>query len=434
MRKFSFAFALLIALSIVVAACRPATPSPTPAQTAAPTEAGSSDPTGAPAGGDSEVEEVGFTCEPVKNLPDLRPIEQIGLPPVSDADHAIGPEDAALTLVEYSDFQCPYCALAAAEMDKLLEKYPDDIRVVFRHFPLNIHDKANLAAQASEAAARQDKFWEMHDAIFDAARQQTWQEMSLEEFETWLVEQAEEIGLDAEQFSVDLTNPEIVQQVEGAYQASLDLGLGGTPSFFFLYDDGVLFTPADQVPWDAQTVSAVLTLAELKGQQYSECPPTVIDANKEYTATVITEKGEFKIRLFPDVAPITVNSFVFLAQEDYFDGVTFHRVLPGFVAQTGDPSGTGFGGPGYRFRNEVDPEVIFDRAGLVAMANSGVDTNGSQFFITYDATAQLNGGFTIFGEVIEGMDVVESLTPRDPAQGEDLPEGDRIIDIVIEES
>ena len=109
-------------------------------------------------------------------------------------------------------------------------------------------------------------------------------------------------------------------------------------------------------------------------------------------------------------------------------------VLPGFVAQTGDPTGTGFGGPGYRFRNEVDPEVNFDRAGLVAMANSGADSNGSQFFITYDATAQLDGGFTIFGEVVEGMDVVESLTPRNPEEGDDLPDGDRITDVLIEEN
>ncbi|HZW04072.1 MAG TPA: peptidylprolyl isomerase [Anaerolineaceae bacterium] len=428
MPKFFSTFALLILLSLVLAACAPAaaTPTATPAPTAAPTTAdGASD---VPAG------DPNFTCEPVQMLPDLRTLEQVGLPPVTEADHAAGPEDAGLTLVEYSDFQCPYCALAAAEMDKLREQYPDDVRVVFRQFPLNIHDKANLAAQASEAAAAQDKFWEMHDAIFDAAREQTWQEMTVEAFETWLIEQAEVIGLDADQFAADLTAEETVQAVQTAYQGALEMGLGGTPSFFFLYEGKVLFTPADQVPWDAQTVRAIKTLVENQGNQYDECPPNVIEAGKDYTATVKTEKGDIKIRLFPDVAPLAVNSFVFLAQEDYFDGVTFHRVLPGFVAQTGDPTGTGMGSPGYRFRNEVDSEVTFDRAGLVAMANSGVDSNGSQFFITYAATSQLDGGFTIFGEVIEGMDVVESLTPRDPDKADDLPEGDRITDIVIEEN
>ena len=429
MRKVFLVSALLVVISIVAAACAPPAATPAVEPTAASTAT-----SGPAAGADTPaVEGVSFTCEPVQTLPDLRPIDQVGVPPVRDDDHTLGPEDARLTLIEYSDFQCPYCALAADEMKKLHEQHPDDVRVVFRQFPLNIHDKANLASQATEAAALQGKFWEMHDAIFEAALQQTWQQMSLEAFESWLIEQAEAIGLDGEQFSADLTSAETEQKVQDAYQAALNLGLGGTPSFFFLYDGQVLFTPMDQVPWDAQTVSAIMTLAEIRDQQYDECPPTVIDTDKDYTARVITEKGEFKIRLFPDVAPLAVNSFVFLAQEDYFDGVSFHRVLPGFVAQTGDPSGTGFGGPGYRFRNEVDPDLNFDRSGLVAMANSGVDSNGSQFFVTYSETAQLNGGFTIFGEVIEGMDVVESLTPRNPEAGGDLPEGDRITDIVIEE-
>jgi len=139
------------------------------------------------------------------------------------------------------------------------------------------------------------------------------------------------------------------------------------------------------------------------------------------------------VKLFPDIAPITVNSFVFLAEDGWFDGVSFHRVLPGFMAQGGDPSGSGMGGPGYAFKNETSPDLTFNRKGLLAMANSGPDTNGSQFFITYAPASHLDGGYTIFGEVLEGMDVVESLTPRDPSQGGDLPEGDRIISITIQE-
>ena len=123
--------------------------------------------------------------------------------------------------------------------------------------------------------------------------------------------------------------------------------------------------------------------------------------------------GEFVIQLHPDKAPITVNSFVFLAREGYFDGVTFHRVLEGFMAQGGDPTGTGAGGPGYQFVNE-DTDLSFDKPGVVAMANAGRDTNGSQFFITFVPTAYLNGGYTIFGQVTEGMDVVNGITRRDP--------------------
>ena len=139
------------------------------------------------------------------------------------------------------------------------------------------------------------------------------------------------------------------------------------------------------------------------------------------------------MELFPDVAPLTVNSFVFLVENGWFDGIIFHRVLPGFVAQAGDPTGTGMGGPGYAFKNETTPDLVFDRKGLLAMANSGPDTNGSQFFITYGPAENLNGGYTIFGEVIEGMDIAEGITPRDPSQGGLLPPGDVILTITIEE-
>lgn len=149
-------------------------------------------------------------------------------------------------------------------------------------------------------------------------------------------------------------------------------------------------------------------------KQYDAPPPMTIDAEKKYFATFEMETGgTFVVELYPDKAPITVNSFVFLAREGFFDGVTFHRVLEGFMAQGGDPTGTGGGGPGYRFVNE-DSDLTFDKAGVVAMANAGRDTNGSQFFITFVPTPQLNGGYTIFGQVVEGMDVVNGITRRDP--------------------
>ncbi len=167
-------------------------------------------------------------------------------------------------------------------------------------------------------------------------------------------------------------------------------------------------------------------------KQYTSLPEMQIDAQKRYTATVKMAKGgEFVIQLFPDKAPVTVNSFVFLAREGFFDGVTFHRVLEGFMAQTGDPTGTGSGGPGYQFANE-DSDLRFDKAGVVAMANAGRDTNGSQFFITFGPTPHLDGGYTIFGQVISGMDVVNGLRRRDPLQYPDY-KGDAIDTIVITE-
>ncbi len=165
---------------------------------------------------------------------------------------------------------------------------------------------------------------------------------------------------------------------------------------------------------------------------YSAAPPMTIDTGKKYTATIKMEKGgEFVIDLYADKAPITVNSFVFLAREGFYDGVTFHRVLDGFMAQGGDPTGTGGGDPGYSFVNEYS-DLTFDKAGVVAMANAGLDTNGSQFFITFNPTPQLNGGYTIFGQVVSGMDVVDGITRRNPESNPNF-EGDRISTITITE-
>jgi cyclophilin family peptidyl-prolyl cis-trans isomerase len=162
------------------------------------------------------------------------------------------------------------------------------------------------------------------------------------------------------------------------------------------------------------------------------CPPMTIDPAKQYTATVKMAKGgEFKIQLYADKAPLTVNSFVYLARQGYFNGVTFHRVLEGFMAQGGDPTGTGGGGPGYHFNNE-DSDLKFDKAGVVAMANAGRDTNGSQFFITFGPQDFLNGGYTIFGQVIEGMEVVNSITLRDPDTSPTFT-GDAIESVTIDE-
>jgi cyclophilin family peptidyl-prolyl cis-trans isomerase len=167
-------------------------------------------------------------------------------------------------------------------------------------------------------------------------------------------------------------------------------------------------------------------------KQYDAPPPMSIDVEKKYFATFEMEKGgTFVVELYPDKAPITVNSFVFLAREGFFDGVTFHRVLEDFMAQGGDPTGTGTGGPGYRFVNE-DSDLTFDKEGMVAMANSGRDTNGSQFFITFGPAEFLNGDYTIFGQVIEGMNVVNGITRRDPNLNPGFT-GDLIATITITE-
>jgi cyclophilin family peptidyl-prolyl cis-trans isomerase len=148
--------------------------------------------------------------------------------------------------------------------------------------------------------------------------------------------------------------------------------------------------------------------------QYDAPPQMVIDPTKRYLATLGTAEGDIVIELFADKAPRTVNNFVFLAREGYYDGVTFHRVIKGFMAQSGDPTGSGRGGPGYTFADEFHPALRHDGPGVLSMANAGPNTNGSQFFITYSSTPHLDGKHAVFGRVIEGMDVVEHIPERDP--------------------
>jgi len=147
---------------------------------------------------------------------------------------------------------------------------------------------------------------------------------------------------------------------------------------------------------------------------YAEAPPMTIDKAKQYIATIETEKGDIVVALFADKVPNTVNNFVFLAREGFYDNTTFHRVIEGFMAQAGDPTGTGMGGPGYQFEDEFHPDLTHDGPGVLSMANSGVDTNGSQFFITFAATPWLDGMHSVFGKVTEGLDVLLSISLRDP--------------------
>ena len=167
-------------------------------------------------------------------------------------------------------------------------------------------------------------------------------------------------------------------------------------------------------------------------KQYPRPPQMQIDPNKRYFATFHTNRGDFTAELFARQAPVTVNNFVFLARDGFYDGVTFHRVIKGFMAQGGDPTGTGTGGPGYKFADERGAlELKHDSAGILSMANAGPNTNGSQFFITFGPTPHLNGKHGVFGQVTQGMDVVNSIRERDP--GRDRQPGDQIQSIEIRE-
>ena len=346
-------------------------------------------------------------------------------PPESEKDRVRGAQDPSLTIVEYSDYQDLRSGLLAEVLDRLLEEHPKDVRVVSRLFPLlSINDKAALAAQAAEAAGEQGKFWEMHDLLY--AEQENWVNLPVEDFEQWVSAQASALEMDVDQFQADLKREDIVAEVQQAWEEGQKIGLPGTPLILI---NGQIYSG----PRDYSSLNDILQLILLGERQFTSCPPVTVQSNKQYIATLHTERGDIVIQLLADKAPMTVNSFVFLARQGWYDDITFHRVIPDLFAQTGDPSGTGKGNPGYYVITEFDPTLTFNKPGMVAMVNSGPDTSGSQFFITYAPAAQYDGQYTIFGQVLRGMEVLEALTPRDAQPGTETPPGDKLMSVTIEE-
>ncbi len=151
----------------------------------------------------------------------------------------------------------------------------------------------------------------------------------------------------------------------------------------------------------------------MAAKQYSNPPPMQVETDRSYQVTIETDRGTIELALYPEHAPMTVNNFVFLARDGFYDGVTFHRVISNFMIQGGDPTGTGRGGPGYRFADELDGNPLRHERGVISMANAGPDTNGSQFFITHGPQPHLDGRHTVFGRVTKGLDVVDAIATGD---------------------
>jgi len=371
----------------------------------------------------STAEPVG--CHTVDIVPSANPTLAASIPPITANDQIIGPASAGLTIIEYADFQCPACAALSSTLNQLTQADPQDVRIVFRQYPLDGHNLAMLAAQASEAAGLQGKFWQMHDLLY--LQQAQWLAKSPADFKVWLVAEAQTLGLDGTRFESDLDSQAVINKITEEQDGINSLGIvSGTP-FLFL----------NKIPYpgrtDLNTLKGLVAFFELPARAL-KCPPLTIDLNKRYTATIQTTKGDIVLQLFSDKAPMTVNNFIYLVNQGWYTDVPFYRVLPGIVAQTGDPSGTGNGGPGFEFGLETSPDLKFDKAGIVGMAHTqDVNSNGSQFFITYAPAPNLDGLFTVFGQVIQGMDVVKNLTARDPTQDSTLAAPDTILNITITE-
>jgi len=210
--------------------------------------------------------------------------------------------------------------------------------------------------------------------------------------------------------------------------ATLSRGSNNNSNNDFVTPEATAQATADATPGGTPSPEATVS------SRYSGPPAMTIDTNKSYFAVIRTDRGDMRVELFAKEAPETVNNFVFLARDGFYNDLTFHRVIPGFVVQAGDPEGTGRGGPGYTIPDEQSG-LPFE-AGTLGMAKRGDQPNsaGSQFFIAYVDEPQLNDEFTAFGKVVEGTDVLDALTPRDPESAQDLPPGDKILSIEIQEN
>ena len=346
-------------------------------------------------------------------------------PPITVSDHTRGPEDAIVTIMVYGDLQDSTSGLFDQVVNRLLAEHPNDLRFVSRVFPLvGRNDKAVLAAQAVEAAHLQNKFWEMHDLLF--SQQVNWVNLSVEDFEQWSAAQASALGMDVTQYQADVKSEAIVNLVQSNFETARQFGPFAVPLIII---NGEIYLG----PQDSGSLNDIVELILLGERHFAECPPMTVEKTKQYIATLHTDRGDVTIQLFADRTPYTVNSFIFLAHSGWYDNITFHRVIPDLYAQTGDPSGTGKGTPGYYVNTEIFPDIQFDKPGMVAMVNSGPDTSGSQFFITYAPAPDFDGRYTIFGQVLSGMDVLETLSSRNAQPGVETPPGDNLLSVEIEE-
>lgn len=364
-------------------------------------------------------------CRTIITEPTPGPDAASLFPPEIGEDHVRGAENPTVTITVYIDYQDSRSKFFVGVTNRLLTEFPNDVRAVYRIFPLvGVLDKAALSAQAVEAAQEQNKFWEMHDLLY--AGHANWVQLSAADFEQWLTAQASGLGMNVEQFKSDLNSEKVVAKVQKELEDGQKIGIPGVPLILI---NGQIYSG----PRDYTSLNDILQLILLGKRQFASCPLVTVQTNKQYIATLRTEKGDIVIQLFADKAPITVNSFIFLARNGWYDNITFHRVIPDLFAQTGDPSGTGKGNPGYYIITEFDSLLKFNKPGMVAMVNSGPDTSGSQFFITYAPAAQFDGQYTIFGQVLSGTDVLESLKPRDAQPGTESPPGNRLLSVEIEE-
>lgn len=381
--------ALSLVLLLGLSACAPATTMPLPGtgtptapeETSVPQQA-NSDATPFLAGTGEAAAYPAATCKSF----DTR---------IASSDWVQGNPDAPITMIEYSDFQCPYCANLDPVLKQLVAEYPQDVRWVFRYFPLPGHSYSLMTARAAEAAGRQGKFWEYQEALF--AHQSDWAALDSEGVDSYIQSLAVDLDLDPDQFAQDRNSEEITSVVQTAQNKAYSENISYTP---FLLINGMQVQVSD-------LGSLEVMVDSLKANNFSPngCPPTVLQSGKAYQATIQTAHGNIQIELYPDQAPLSVNSFVYLSQQNWFKNQSFFHLIRDDSTNTlnfailGNEANLGW----YELTPELS-DLKFDRPGVVGLLNSG------QVFISLNASPALNGSYTIIGQVTDGLDVVQSMS------------------------
>lgn len=351
---------------------------------------------------------------------------------LTDTDHILGAKDATSVLVEYADVQCPACAAFHPALKAAFAQISDTTKLVFRHYPLMaIHDKAMVSSLALEAANQQGKFWEMQDVLY--TKQAEWEKKAVAEITATLKAYAKGIGLDEAKFEAALLDPRNYDRVMKDVVSGDKLTVSATPTLFL---DGrqipvEAFARPDFVAqfkeYTAQRAKYRAYVA--KNPVKAGKPDAVSDGKAPYQMTIKTNKGDVVIELNPKLAPVNMNAILYLAQKNYFGGtpVQVNDNEVGAVVFA-DPSGTGYGTPGFECEIEEPPAGAFDKPGVVALL--GDETRSSaQFFVTYSSTPMLDQRFSVIGSVTSGLDVLRGLAA--PSGPEDKTEPDRILSTTI---
>ena len=292
---------------------------------------------------------------------------------VTGSDWSVGPEDAVLTIIEYADFQCPYCSDASLDLAEYQKRHSDDVRLVYRHFPLSFHEKAVPAALAANAAGYQGMFFEAERFLFE--KQNEWSGLENNEaFREWLIREFGNFSdLDFDLWYLAFSDSNNDAEIRSMYSEVIRTGIvSGTPTVFLNYADS-------NYMFDDASLDALVGRLKAEKDAVRECPGIVIAEDTSYTAILETDAGIIRFELFADTAPNAVNSFIFLAGQGWYDGTEITADYDGFAL-----SAAGQGGSGYSIGIEFDESRLFDGPGYIGLERSLADGNAGRFFITND--------------------------------------------------